>query len=124
MCRAVSWIDEHGRAFVVGCAVCTGPAHLGPFPVGIALVSGVSHCPFSFFLRLKAGCRCNRVCLSGEERDGEVGGTRSEERRVGNACVSSCRSRCSPYHSKHLPLFFLSSFFSFSLFFLLFFFFL
>src|SRR3546814_2861015 len=25
-------------------------------------------------------------------------GTRSEERRVGKACVSTCRSRCSPYH--------------------------
>src|SRR3546814_11286611 len=24
--------------------------------------------------------------------------TRSEERRVGNECVSRCRSRCSPYH--------------------------
>src|SRR3546814_16049619 len=23
---------------------------------------------------------------------------RSEERRVGNECVSTCRSRCSPYH--------------------------
>src|SRR3546814_21054501 len=26
--------------------------------------------------------------------------TRSEERRVGNECVSTCRSRWSPYHSK------------------------
>src|SRR3546814_10085236 len=26
------------------------------------------------------------------------GGERSEERRVGNACVSTCRSRWSPYH--------------------------
>src|SRR3546814_13352844 len=26
--------------------------------------------------------------------------TRSEERRVGKACVSTCRSRWSPYHSK------------------------
>src|SRR3546814_1076064 len=25
---------------------------------------------------------------------------RSEERRVGKECVSTCRSRCSPYHSK------------------------
>src|SRR3546814_20716759 len=25
---------------------------------------------------------------------------RSEERRVGNACVSTCRSRWSPYHSQ------------------------
>src|SRR3546814_11766532 len=27
-------------------------------------------------------------------------GNRSEERRVGKACVSTCRSRWSPYHSK------------------------
>src|SRR3546814_18272815 len=27
--------------------------------------------------------------------------TRSEERRVGNECVSTCRSRWSPYHYKH-----------------------
>src|SRR3546814_15249575 len=26
------------------------------------------------------------------------GETRSEERRVGKECVSTCRSRCSPYH--------------------------
>src|SRR3546814_12136596 len=26
--------------------------------------------------------------------------SRSEERRVGKACVSTCRSRWSPYHSK------------------------
>src|SRR3546814_13756454 len=25
---------------------------------------------------------------------------RSEERRVGKECVSTCRSRCAPYHSK------------------------
>src|SRR3546814_12902374 len=25
---------------------------------------------------------------------------RSEERRVGKECVSTCRSRCEPYHSK------------------------
>src|SRR3546814_15538300 len=31
-----------------------------------------------------------------------VGSTRlrSEERRVGKECVSTCRSRCSPYHKK------------------------
>src|SRR3546814_18764213 len=30
----------------------------------------------------------------------EVQQTRSEERRVGKECVSTCRSRWSPYHSK------------------------
>src|SRR3546814_21033965 len=29
-----------------------------------------------------------------------AGPTRSEERRVGKECVSTCRSRWSPYHSK------------------------
>src|SRR3546814_5407956 len=28
----------------------------------------------------------------------ELGNTRSEERRVGKECVSTCRSRWSPYH--------------------------
>src|SRR3546814_13902584 len=28
-------------------------------------------------------------------------GARSEERRVGNECVSTCRSRVSPYHSNN-----------------------
>src|SRR3546814_20862321 len=28
----------------------------------------------------------------------ESGASRSEERRVGNECVSTCRSRWSPYH--------------------------
>src|SRR3546814_12083066 len=28
----------------------------------------------------------------------ELGGQRSEERRVGKACVRTCRSRWSPYH--------------------------
>src|SRR3546814_13488452 len=30
----------------------------------------------------------------------EAGSKRSEERRVGKECVSTCRSRWSPYHSK------------------------
>src|SRR3546814_14181488 len=30
---------------------------------------------------------------------------RSEERRVGNECVSTCRSRWSPYHSKKQKLY-------------------
>src|SRR3546814_13248863 len=33
-----------------------------------------------------------------EERELYVVVGRSEERRVGKECVSTCRSRCSPYH--------------------------
>src|SRR3546814_14748893 len=32
-------------------------------------------------------------------------GSRSEERRVGKECVSTCRSRWSPYHSNNKSLF-------------------
>src|SRR3546814_10070280 len=35
-------------------------------------------------------------CRAGTEQ--RSGRQRSEERRVGNACVSKCRSRWSPYH--------------------------
>src|SRR3546814_16088047 len=36
-----------------------------------------------------------------EMNDGpRIRGMRSEERRVGKECVSTCRSRWSPYHSK------------------------
>src|SRR3546814_15109783 len=31
-------------------------------------------------------------------RTGDIGMARSEERRVGKECVSTCRSRWSPYH--------------------------
>src|SRR3546814_14307572 len=37
--------------------------------------------------------------LSGQDLDAAVG-TRSEERRVGKGCVSTCRPRWSPYHYK------------------------
>src|SRR3546814_16945531 len=37
-----------------------------------------------------------RLGLRGE--GGAVGDRRSEERRVGKECVSTCRSRWSPYH--------------------------
>src|SRR3546814_17375376 len=32
------------------------------------------------------------------EEPGADAKVRSEERRVGKACVSTCRSRCAPYH--------------------------
>src|SRR3546814_14747287 len=41
-------------------------------------------------------------CTPWEKRPGQDGAAaaegRSEERRVGNECVSTCRSRCEPYH--------------------------
>src|SRR3546814_12467101 len=42
--------------------------------------------------RSAADCAGVIVALDRSER------TRSDERRVGKECVSTCRSRCSPYH--------------------------
>src|SRR3546814_12325366 len=39
-----------------------------------------------------------REQLDGEAAEGESDHPRSEERRVGKECVSTCRSRWSPYH--------------------------
>src|SRR3546814_11634255 len=51
---------------------------------------------------LRADTRCLGVdILSTDRRGVPVGrgnGYRSEERRVGKECVSTCRSRWSPYH--------------------------
>src|SRR3546814_4280980 len=79
-----------------------------------ALVTGVQTCALPI-------CRGSRLIGSGEpigargpagnrralllagrhalgKRGGAAGGDRSEERRVGKECVSTCRSRWSPYH--------------------------
>src|SRR3546814_5396876 len=80
-----------------------------------ALVTGVQTCalPISNPLSGQAGCarpilrvnRPPRVIFSltimgdyGKYRAAGTAGKRSEERRVGKECVSTCRSRWSPYH--------------------------
>src|SRR3546814_1707733 len=42
--------------------------------------------------------RCNRTMLRGGRESRPPAASRSEERRVGKECVSTCRSRWSPYH--------------------------
>src|SRR3546814_14797715 len=50
-------------------------------------------------LHLLAGALLEYETLSGEEAKRAIKGEdRSEERRVGKECVSTCRSRWSPYH--------------------------
>src|SRR3546814_3358164 len=45
------------------------------------------------------GSRTRAGCSPSRPRDAQVeNGSRSEERRVGKECVSTCRSRWSPYH--------------------------
>src|SRR3546814_1886193 len=61
-----------------------------------ALVTGVQTCA----LPISAGRKKRDYDASFDERDGDLHGygVRSEERRVGKECVSTCRSRWSPYH--------------------------
>src|SRR3546814_9797552 len=81
-----------------------------------ALVTGVQTCalPISRKLKTEAAIQSgDTVMLAGLIRDAVtrgssgfpglsripvIGGLRSEERRVGKECVSTCRFRWSPYH--------------------------
>src|SRR3546814_11233434 len=79
-----------------------------------ALVTGVQTCALPILRRHRMDLP-RRVQHAGHSRDrregarctdgngdGDVAGRsmRSEERRVGKECVSTCRSRWSPYHEK------------------------
>src|SRR3546814_9218177 len=81
-----------------------------------ALVTGVQTCalpiyPFVGEIRMFGGnfapvgwAYCNGNLLAISQYDtlfALIGTTRSEERRVGKGCVSTCRSRWSPYPSKN-----------------------
>src|SRR3546814_13768499 len=66
-----------------------------------ALVTGVQTCALPIWP--EGGEHQGAGALLGQRHD--VGGAceavRSEERRVGKECVSTCRSRWSPYHYKN-----------------------
>src|SRR3546814_4797376 len=75
-----------------------------------ALVTGVQTCALPIFVAGPNGVQ-NSFAVGEEIMPGVVlkavafdhitidrGGARSEERRVGKECVSTCRSRWSPYH--------------------------
>src|SRR3546814_11662346 len=47
-----------------------------------------------------AGRSCSTTSGPAPSGEPELKGGRSEERRVGKECVSTCRSRWSPYHEK------------------------
>src|SRR3546814_18951346 len=59
------------------------------------MVDGVYH---MIWEELKPGVRENDIVALANKMLYEMG--RSEERRVGKECVSTCRSRWSPYHYK------------------------
>src|SRR3546814_16196157 len=61
-----------------------------------ALVTGVQTCALPIYISsLSTLPRTHRHSFQGERE-----ANRSEERRVGKECVSTCRSRWSRYHSK------------------------
>src|SRR3546814_4385281 len=77
-----------------------------------ALVTGVQTCALPIFEMNPARCRYlsdtldSTIILQGSASDRDLlveenindADVRSEERRVGKECVSTCRSRWSPYH--------------------------
>src|SRR3546814_19873425 len=71
-----------------------GVFHVGDVAVDQLVVAVAErHAPKRLARRLAGGEQAVRQRVV-------VGEQRSEERRVGKACVSTCRSRWSPYHSK------------------------
>src|SRR3546814_12601298 len=77
------------------------PANLNERPIG----PGESRLKLITFDRIEARTTCNAL-IKGLLDNGTMSvvfgesncGKRSEERRVGKECVSTCRSRWSPYH--------------------------
>src|SRR3546814_4500383 len=80
-----------------------------------ALVTGVQTCALPISAPARAGPQPSRAVYRQLEEMGRTGNARivvadrlfakvadhrSEERRVGKECVSTCRSRWSPYHYK------------------------
>src|SRR3546814_10248365 len=61
-----------------------------------ALVTGVQTCALPIFVRFPLEPRFLGAIDNKSAR--RVFSNRSEERRVGKECVSTCRSRWSPYH--------------------------
>src|SRR3546814_14339161 len=71
-------------------------------PAGARLAGGggVAHRCRSALHRARAAAH-GAVCAAKRGRNGSLEDrVRSEERRVGKECVSTCRYRWSPYHSK------------------------
>src|SRR3546814_17211373 len=100
LCRAEHLFAQGGRdmRFIVENARYAFWGHLGQF-------GDVNACRtfFSMSHAFKSWRHCpslsiGRSCLDRIIVIDSVNGARSEERRVGKECVSTCRSRWSPYH--------------------------
>src|SRR3546814_9991338 len=85
-------------ALVTGVQTCALPiciVQARPWGILARPVAGKSTL-ITALLRLPG--HCSPVVERFAERAGRIATTRSEERRVGKECVSTCRSRWSPYH--------------------------
>src|SRR3546814_13976402 len=65
-----------------------------------ALIGSSCPCSLTTNIRFPTRCRIYGVCFHNHNRESYMKEKRSEERRVGKECVSTCRSRWSPYNSK------------------------
>src|SRR3546814_939329 len=94
---------RHTRcALVTGVQTCALPIYLGTAPLFDLTAPAVDVDATAAVTRsdeLLTGIRANRAALT-DCQISEVRqiAERSEERRVGKECVSTCRSRWSPYH--------------------------
>src|SRR3546814_14946606 len=93
------WIVAAGRSMVYPCA--QQPRGREPdfiMTATIALVDDDKNILTSVSIALQAEGFITRIYSDGEAALKAL--IRSEERRVGKECVSTCRSRWSPYHYK------------------------
>src|SRR3546814_1756487 len=96
LCFFFSSRRRHTRcALVTGVQTCALPILLGLLLAGC--VSAPTPRPVPVPERTAAAFP-PRPALDKRGLEGIIGKDRSEERRVGKECVSTCRSRWSPYH--------------------------
>src|SRR3546814_3442455 len=105
-CFFVSSRRRHTRcALVTGVQTCALPISVGraidPYAVTIIVAAGIGgvHAggvPAILIVVITKGVAA--IARRFGDLVGENGSCRSEERRVGKECVSTCRSRWSPYH--------------------------
>src|SRR3546814_16531485 len=93
--RVYSSFFVASRRRQTGCALVTGVQTCAPPISGVQDVGSVEAVE-----QHDDGERRQRVDAPPHGIDGAEAGVRSEERRVGKECGSTCRSRWSPYHKK------------------------
>src|SRR3546814_9111728 len=103
VCFFFSSRRRHTRcALVTGVQTCALPISVHIFPGRAAfLITGalMATCmSANVFFWIIPGQRRMVAALKAGQKPDPLDGLRSEERRVGKECVSTCRSRWAPYH--------------------------